>query len=137
MGKVYLGTWPAKGEENLPENVSMILDMTNEVSAHKTMLAKDRRFLNAPVWDQRLPVDIESWIAKVHEAAKHPGDLYVHCLMGVSRSSMAVACILLARGIASSAREAYEIIKKQRPVVHWNEAQMGFVEMVAPRFIPA
>jgi len=67
--------------------------------------------------DQRLPDDVERWIASVHEAAAHDGDLYVHCLMGVGRSSMAVACILLARGAASSVHEAYELIRKQRPMV--------------------
>ena len=132
-GKIYVGCWPYRGLADLPrDGVDVVLDLTNEVPEHPDLCATGKiTYYYCPVWDQCAPMDTGRYLATVRRVAAEKGDVMVHCIFGVGRSSMTAALIMVARGEVASAAEAYARIRKARPIVRWRPEQLAFVEEMA------
>jgi len=140
-GATYVSCWPHRGEADLPreEPIAVVLDMTNEVPEHPSLTAApspangNRQYVSFPVWDQGLPQRREQFVATVRRVACVPGNVLVHCIAGVGRSTMTAALVMLARGDVATVEEAYAQIRKARPLVRWRPDQRAFVDEIAPR----
>ena len=129
---IYLGMHPYFFKNNFPPNIEVIFDLSNEFEEDNIAL-KNRKYINVPVWDQALPLDKERFVDAVDEVSHTSGNLYVHCAFGLGRSSLAVAAILLKRNIVKTVQEAYDLIRKARPMTRWKDEQFEFMSEILHR----
>lgn len=116
MGKIYIGEILNDPNE-LPPNIDIILDLTNEFEESPEIVKSCKEYYCEPVWDQQYPMDIESYADKIKTVATKRGNIYVHCQVGRGRSANAVVFLLIARGIANTVEEAYNIVLTARPQI--------------------
>lgn len=96
------------------KRITAVLDLTSEFSEPQAFLAT--RYLNLPVLDLTAPHPEQLMQAAEfiqHERAQ--GTVYVHCKIGYSRSAAVIGTYLLVTGVASSAEEAIDIMRRARP----------------------
>ena len=96
--------------------VAAVLDLTAEFSEPKPF--RKINYRNIPVLDLTAPtqaqlVEMSEFIAN----NSRNGAVYVHCKIGYSRSAAAVAAYLIMSGNASTAKEAFAIIRRVRPSI--------------------
>lgn len=68
----------------------------------------------------------------MRRAIKDGGKIYVHCAMGISRSSTIVIAFLRANGYFNSLQEAYDYVKRKRP---WINPNAGFKKQLQSFFL--
>ena len=123
------------GEEELPANVELILDLAAEWG-EPTGLRTRPGYRDLAVLDGSYPPDEERLLAIVEELAAAEGRVYIHCEAGVGRAPTAAALVLIARGVADGPEAAIEQIRKRRPVVRLTRSDIRFIRRVAPRATP-
>ncbi|RSZ57429.1 serine/threonine protein phosphatase [Massilia atriviolacea] len=103
-----------------------VLDLTAEFHA-----APQRRahYDSVPMLDLRAPSTAQldaavDALERLH--AKAP--VLVHCALGYSRSALVIAAWLLRRGLAADAAQALSILRRARPQVALNQAQLALLE---------
>lgn len=129
FGPLYLGEW-FKSDTTCPEDVGLVVDMTNEVDEAACLRAADKAYINIQVWDQSIPRSTSLYCTQIKKAAEFgPSGTLVHCVMGAGRSSGAVALILICRGQCRTIEEAFVRIKNARPQVHWHKKQRAFLQL--------
>ena len=133
-GDLYVGMWPGFFRNQLPPNIDLVVDMSNEYPESDEVI-QGRRYICCPIWDQAMPLDKERFVRTVEEAAFFKGNIYVHCGFGVGRSVLAVICILMRRRIASDYKEAYQMVKSVRPFVDLKSSAMEFLDEISPRLL--
>lgn len=106
----------------LPEGVTMVVDLTSELSAHPSIRSRTGQYLCLPTLDGSAPSSAELR-ALLDQIADHEGPLYIHCAAGHGRSAMVAASVLVHRGLASDVAEAVALMKKARPKVRLVRAQ--------------
>ncbi len=111
---IYVGRWLPLAR--LPEEVSMVVDLTSELSASPCIRSREGRYLCLPTLDGSAPSSAELR-ALLDQIADHEGKLYVHCAAGHGRSAMVAAAVLVLRGHAADVAEAVVLMKKSRPKV--------------------
>ncbi|MEO0236820.1 MAG: dual specificity protein phosphatase [candidate division WOR-3 bacterium] len=57
----------------------------------------------------------------MRQAIREGGKIYVHCVMGISRSATIVIAFLRANGYFDSLQDAYNYVKNRRPWINPNE----------------
>ena len=116
----------------LPDGVELVVDLTAEISAIEDV----RRlpgYRSLPVLDGAFPPDEERFLALLEELIDAPGGIYIHCISGRGRAPSAAAALLIARGIASDAASAFEIVRKGRKASAPTASDVRFVERIATR----
>jgi protein-tyrosine phosphatase len=131
--KIYVGTWPGFYNNEIPSEVKLIVDLSNEYQ-ESPVVTKDREYICFPVWDQAVPLDKEGFLRMVERVASFRGPIYVHCGFGVGRSVIATICIMVKKGVVPSYQIAYKMIKTMRPIVNLKPHQIEFIEELLPRF---
>jgi protein-tyrosine phosphatase len=127
-GDVWLGRWPYLGE--LPPGTSLPVDYTAEWPVRRGVIG-DRTYCALPLLDGGVPGDASRFLEVVDKVARHDGIAYIHCASGHGRSALVAAAVLLARGLASSADVAVEMIRLRRPKIRLNRDQRAFLVQIA------
>lgn len=114
--------------DELPEDVHVVIDLTAEFAEPRAMRRPGRYclfpILDAGVPDPRL---LEHFFARLPPSTT----LLVHCAQGHGRTALVAACLLLDRGLASSAEAAVGAVLSARPGAQMNRVQRAFVESYA------
>jgi protein-tyrosine phosphatase len=127
--ELWVGRWP--GARALPERVDVVVDVTAELPAHKT-LTGSKRYVCLPALDATVP-DESAFCSLVEELASERGGVFVHCAFGHGRSAMVAAAVLIARGLAHDADSAERWMRRSRPRVGLTGLQRSHVERFAAR----
>jgi protein-tyrosine phosphatase len=117
---LWLGRRPML--RDVPIGTTLIADMTCEFSAVRGLDEKCQ-YTSLPTLDNSAP-PLSELLAFVRTIAAHDGVVYVHCAQGHGRSALAMACVLMARGIAPDPNAALAIIRKVRPRIRLSRGQM-------------
>jgi hypothetical protein len=116
----------------LPPGVTSIIDCTagfpSDGVSRRTM-----RWLSLPILDGCAPTWGDCLQAfKFIDQESNPA-LFVCCAQGHGRSVTLAAVLLMKWGLAATAREAFEMIKRHRPGASLNGEQWTFLEQAAQR----
>jgi protein-tyrosine phosphatase len=115
-------------DEEVPESVSLIVDMTAEFP--RPDYRSELQYRTLPTLDAFVPAT-EAFVGLAREVAKHSGGVVVHCANGHGRSAALVAAVLLLRGVAKDVAASEEIIVAARPGCAWHPAQRALLLAVA------
>ena len=124
---------PLHGE--IPPDVQTVVDLTCEFSEVRSV-REGRRYISIPTMDGSVPPNLVTFRESVHETANLETPIYVHCAYGHGRAALMAASILIRRGVASSAEEAYALLKKARPGVRPNRLQRSWLQRVTSQLSP-
>jgi hypothetical protein len=133
--RVAPGLWVSGriGTATLPPGVTTVVDLVAEYGAERGV----RRLAGyrcLPVLDGGFPADLDEASALVCElAAPETGDVLVHCDSGRGRAPTFAAAILVARGLASDATDALELVRIRRPVAAPTRSDLAFLAAILPR----
>lgn len=97
-------------------HVNAVLDLTAEYSDPAARIVEPDRYENIPILDLTRP-GLEQLLHSVDwiEAQRQNGAVFVHCSLGLSRSSMVVASWLLATGRADTIDSAIARVRECNP----------------------
>jgi membrane-associated phospholipid phosphatase len=100
----------------LRSGVKSVLDLSAEFSEAKSF--RKINYRNIPVLDLTAPTQTQlAEMAEFIGNQSRNGIVYVHCKIGYSRSAAAVAAYLIMSGKASTANEAFAIVRRVRPSI--------------------
>jgi protein-tyrosine phosphatase len=116
---LYLGRRVQHWE--LPARVGLVLDMTAEF-VEPPELRSGRRYVCVPSLDASVP-SVEALATAVSAMLPYQGNVYVHCAAGHGRSAMAMAVLLVARGVAGNIDEAVALMRAKRARVRLRTTQ--------------
>jgi protein-tyrosine phosphatase len=116
---LYLGRRVQHWE--LPARVGLVLDLTAEF-VEPPELREGRRYVSVPALDASTP-SVQALADAVHAISSYQGNVYVHCAAGHGRSAMAMAVLLVARGMAHDIDDAVELMRAKRPRVRLRTTQ--------------
>ena len=126
---LYLGRRVQHWE--LPARVGLVLDMTAEF-VEPVEVRSGRTYLCVPTLDGA-PPDVERLARALAEVLPFQGNVYVHCAAGYGRSAMAMAVLLVGRGIARDLDHAIELMRRERARVRLRTSQRRRAEQVLSR----
>lgn len=115
----------------LPEDVTMVVDLTAEFEAPAALRA-GRTYHALPSLDGHVP-DEDAYRALVVQVAGAEGTALIHCAAGHGRSATFLASVLIERGLAADVAEAELLIKASRPSIRIGAAQRALVMRAARR----
>lgn len=124
---LWLGRRPAP--EDMPDEAAVVVDLTNELPAPRSAIGS-RVYLALPTLDG-MPPGRQELERALDAVARHPGPLYVHCMVGHGRSATFMGALLLRRGLARSAAEAVSMMHRARPGVTLSAGQSDLLETLA------
>ncbi len=125
--KLWVGRWP--GARALPDDVHMVVDVTAELPAHKTITGS-KRYVCLPALDATVP-DERAFRELVARLSSEAGGIFVHCAFGHGRSAMLAAALLIERGLARDADSAERLMRRSRPGIGLSGLQRSYVERFA------
>mmetsp|Transcript_33104 Transcript_33104/g.55459 ORF Transcript_33104/g.55459 Transcript_33104/m.55459 type:complete len:260 (-) Transcript_33104:78-857(-) len=117
----YLGSWFLDEVEAVgKEPWACVVDLTNEFGERAAVAEED--YYHLPTWDGQPPdeamfEDIGKFISA---RANKSGPVVVHCAFGVGRSTCVLCAALVVAGKFANYADAFEAIKKKRPVARLN-----------------
>jgi protein-tyrosine phosphatase len=126
---LYLGRRVQHWE--LPARVGLVLDMTAEF-VEPLEVRSGRVYLCVPTLDGA-PPDVEQLAQALAKVLPFQGNVYVHCAAGYGRSAMAMAVLLVGRGIARDLDHAIELMRRERARVRLRTSQRRRAEQVLAR----
>ncbi|HUT11081.1 MAG TPA: dual specificity protein phosphatase family protein [Thermoguttaceae bacterium] len=95
--------------------------------------AIDLTFLSYPIADRDVPSSIDGFLVlvdRLHDYLQNDRGVAVHCRMGIGRSSLVAACLLVKAGLKP--RDAFRSISRDRGIdVPDTKDQIEWVESVA------
>lgn len=119
----------------LPARIGLVLDMTAEF-VEPEELRTGRRYVCVPTFDASAP-DPVALADAIAEIADYQGNIYVHCAAGHGRSAMAMAVLMVARGVADDLDHATAIMRAARTTVDLRTTQrrvgMAAIEILRAR----
>jgi predicted protein tyrosine phosphatase len=94
--------------------VSTVLDLTAEYDAPRW--TRRMQYVNVPMLDLVAPTpnELERCIDHILKG-REAGGVYIHCALGLGRSSLVAAAYLLAAGCAANVDEAIKSVRRIRP----------------------
>lgn len=125
--EVAPGLWVGRrvlGEE-LPEGVSVLVDVTCEFEEPRSALGRCE-YVSLPTLNYSVP-GRGALEALVEDLEGREG-VYIHCAQGHGRSATVAAALLLRRGLAATAQEAVEMVVRVRPKTHLEPCQERLLE---------
>ncbi len=105
----------------VPARIGLVLDMTAEF-VEPEELRTGRKYVCVPTFDASAPKPrvLADAIAQI---AGYEGNIYVHCAAGHGRSAMAMAVLMVARGVANDLEHAVELMRGARTRVKLRTTQ--------------
>jgi len=88
----------------LPARIGLVLDMTAEF-VEPEEIRTGRRYVCLPTFDASAPSP-EALADTIAQIADYQGNIYVHCAAGHGRSAMALAVLMVTRGVARDLDDA-------------------------------
>jgi hypothetical protein len=143
---LYLGRRPLPGDRAGLEayKLQAVVDLCAEFPASGPVVGvADEHYLSIPAMDGTAPSmdDIRAAVDWIDERLDAGRPTLVHCAAGHGRSATVVACLLIARGLATTADEAEKMMQAVRPGVRLNgqqKRQVGrFIALSAQEPVPA
>jgi diacylglycerol kinase (ATP) len=143
---LYLGRRPLPGDRDGMATLALkaIVDLCAEFPPSGAIHGiPDADYLSIPAMDGTAPAlpDIANAIEWIEQRIAAGKPVLVHCAAGHGRSATVVACLLIARGLATDAPSAQSLMQTIRPGVRLNRTQTRqvgrFVEWLATRPEPA
>ena len=121
----------AEAREQIGRGVAAVLDLTSECAAPPAFRAIAYR--NIPVLDLTVPTprQLDDAVAFIRAHAHDGRKVYLHCKLGRSRSAAVAAAYLIAEGIAPSAAEAVERVRRVRPEIVVGAGTLAALERYA------
>jgi protein-tyrosine phosphatase len=116
---LYLGRRVQHWE--LPARVGLVLDLTAEF-VEPPELREGRKYVSLPALDASAP-KVNELADAVEAVCGYQGNIYVHCAAGHGRSAMAMAVLLVARGVARDIDDAVTLMRAKRPRVRLRTTQ--------------
>src|SRR5688572_8918361 len=116
---LYLGRRVQHWE--LPARVGLVLDLTAEF-VEPPELREGRRYVSVPALDASTP-SVHALADAVQAITSYQGNIYVHCAAGHGCSAMAMAVLLVARGMAHDVDAAVALMRAKRPRVRLRTTQ--------------
>jgi protein-tyrosine phosphatase len=120
--------------DELPAEADFVIDLTSEFAEPRAMrergtyrLIRTLDGLGPPRHAERRSVLLE--------AAEHTGTVYVHCAFGHGRAVAAAASIMVMRGHASDADDAFAKIRAARPGIFPSGSHHAFVTRVTASIV--
>ncbi len=126
---LYLGRRVQHWE--LPPRVGLVLDMTAEF-VEPIEVRSGRTYVCVPALDASVP-SVEALVSGIERVVHFDGNIYVHCAAGHGRSAMAMAVLLVARGIARDLDHAVEMMRSVRPRVKLRTTQHRIAQAALER----
>jgi protein-tyrosine phosphatase len=126
---LYLGRRVQHWE--LPARVGVVLDMTAEF-VEPPEVRSGRVYLCVPTLDGA-PPDAEQLAQALARVLPFQGNVYIHCAAGYGRSAMAMAVLLVGRGIARDLDHAIHLMRRERARVRLRTSQRRRAEQVLAR----
>jgi protein-tyrosine phosphatase len=105
----------------LPARIGLVLDMTAEF-VEPIEIRTGRKYVCVPTFDASAPHP-EALADAIGEIAPYRGNIYIHCAAGHGRSAMAMAVLLVARGLAADLDEAIALMCAARTRVKLRTTQ--------------
>ena len=115
----------------LPARIGLVLDMTAEF-VEPVEVRSARRYLCVPTLDGAAP-DVEHLARALAEIVPFQGNVYIHCAAGYGRSAMAMAVLLVGRGLAKDVDHAIRLMQNERPRVRLRTTQRRIANQVLSR----
>jgi protein-tyrosine phosphatase len=122
IGRRLLGSEP-------PGEFANHVDLTAEFQ-EPSAFRKQASYLCFPILDAAAPS-----VGELHRAVAllKPGPTFVHCAQGHGRTGLFALAVLLSSGEAGSIEEGLALLRKVRPGLRLNAAQMGCITLFARR----
>jgi protein-tyrosine phosphatase len=119
--------------------VSLLADdeITELDLQHEPTLCDDigLTFISYPIADRNVPTSLDDFFAftqQLHDYLCHDRAVAIHCRMGIGRSSLVAACLLVKSGL--SATDAFDSISQDRGIdVPDTNAQIEWVKTMSVR----
>jgi protein-tyrosine phosphatase len=115
----------------LPEDVTMVVDLTAEFDAPAALRA-GRTYHALPSLDGHVPDEV-AYRALVETVAASDATALIHCAAGHGRSATFMASVLVRRGLAADVDEAERLIRQTRPSIRIGPAQRALATRAARR----
>ncbi len=109
----------------LPEDVSLVVDLTAEFDAPAALRA-GRAYHALPSLDGHVP-DEAAYRALVDAVAASEATALIHCAAGHGRSATFMASVLIRRGLAADVDDAERLIRLTRPSIRIGPAQRALI----------
>ncbi|HEY6880234.1 MAG TPA: hypothetical protein VI299_19555, partial [Polyangiales bacterium] len=104
-----------------PARIGLVLDMTAEF-VEPVELRTGRRYVCVPTFDASAPPPLLLADA-IEGILSYQGTIYVHCAAGHGRSAMAMAVLMVARGVADDLDDAIARMQRARTRVNLRTTQ--------------
>lgn len=105
----------------LPARIGLVLDMTAEF-VEPIEIRTGRKYVCVPTFDASAPTP-EALADAIGDIAPYRGNIYVHCAAGHGRSAMAMAVLMVARGVATDLDDAIAMMQRARTRVNLRTTQ--------------
>lgn len=130
---LYLGRRPLPGDRAGLEayRLQAVVDLCAEFPASGRLVGvSESDYLSIPAMDGTAPSihDIRAAVEWIDARLDQGRPTLVHCAAGHGRSATVVACLLIARGLATTADEAEKMMQAVRPGVRLNRQQKRQVQ---------
>jgi protein-tyrosine phosphatase len=128
---LYVGARIGPGD--LPPDLELLVDLTSEYSEPAPLRAHPG-YRCLPVLDGATPPDEAAFLRLLGEVRAASGGVLFHCESGKGRAPTAAAAALVARGDASDAAAAVELVRKGRPSASPTRVDLDFLERITRRW---
>jgi hypothetical protein len=105
----------------LPARIGLVLDMTAEF-VEPVEIRTGRKYVCVPTLDASAP-RAEALADAIEEIVDYRGNIYVHCAAGHGRSAMAMAVLMVTRGVARDLDDAIAMMCAARARVNLRTTQ--------------
>jgi protein-tyrosine phosphatase len=114
----------------LPQDIETVVDLTCEFNEPRELRSKS--YLLCPILDGFVPAmeQLVAWVQAI-DAAREP--IFIHCAEGHGCTGLVAAALVVARGQATTAMEALQIVQSKRPLVRLGKRQFRLLEEVVHR----
>lgn len=125
--KIYIGRRLLGNE--FPSHIDHVIDLTCEFS--EPMQLRSTNYHSFQVLDGFVPTlsELESWVS---EAAKLPGNIYIHCAEGHGRTGMFAAALLVKIGQFETTEDALSFVYSKRRLVRLGRRQRDLLASMQP-----
>ena len=111
--------------------MTCIVDLVAEFPApRRTRLLPGYRCF--PVLDGGVPPDATRFLGLIEELRDHREGILIHCDAGRGRAPTTAAALLIARGLAHEANDAFEMIRARRPIAAPTRSDRVFLTQLTP-----
>lgn len=111
----------------MPPGIRTVVDLTSELP-EPAAIRRAVTYVSVPILDGTAPSpgDLAYWTQSM---AHRERPLYIHCAQGHGRTGTVAAVLLVILGIAGTAEEAFDLLRRKRPGMRLNRGQREAVRL--------